>query len=447
MLRFKYTDKFVAIEADNKAVFYNDAVYKKMDSKSSKNLEDSTEKNVEKLSVENHKKFLEIIQKETSSRTDKIYYVFYTNGEYLVVVREMNKKPAGRVLYKPENDQIKTLMEKMFELKDGQSRVIIGNTKNSFNFLTANPILKTLFTYADLQARGEVIYAHRTMKKKNGKIRKYIAPHPEIITPLQEFNTILQKIYDKKNIEFQVAYKKGKSIVDNAEIHIQNPYLFNVDLKDFFPSCKKELVRKYLNLFFKNSANAENMENMFLDIILENDALFIGNPISGTLANAIISKPVSYLKNITKGFNMGFSVYADDMSFSSDKFITEEFINNIFSLAFTRYGMENFFNLNEEKSHGMSKNRRRITGVSINDKNEATVSRKYYRNLRVKLHKLSIGELSINLQKLRGQIAFATMVDKSGKIGKLLEKFEPTVLEFKLIGEEKLSELKANGGI
>jgi hypothetical protein len=455
-MRFQYNSKVIAVENDGKAVFYTKDAYLKLtqvipgfeaDPENFRTVEERTEESIKKLEVSGYKKFLEVIQKETSSKTDKVYYVFYSQGYYLIIVREVNKKPIAKVYYKPENQQISDLMEKMLELQNGKSRAIIANSKNSFNFLTANPILKTLFVYTDLTSRNEIVFAHRKKRKKNGKIRKYIAPHPEIIKPLQELNTILQKIYDRKNIDFQVAYKKGKSIVDNAKIHVKNEYLYNVDLSDFFPSCKRSFVEKYINLFFKNSANSDTMQNLFLDIILEDDALFIGNPISGTLANAIISKPVSYIKNITNGFGMGFSVYADDMSFSSDKFISEEFVKSMFQVAFTRYGMDSFFTLNDEKSHGMSKNRRRVTGVSLNINNEATVSRNFYRDLRVKIHKLSIGEININIQKLRGRIAFATMIDESGKILRLLEKFEPTVKQFNLISDEKLTKLKANGGI
>ena len=181
---------------------------------------------------------------------------------------------------------------------------------------------------------------------------------------------------------------------------------------------------------------------MFLDAILINDGLFIGSPISGTLANAIISKPAKYLKNITKQFGMGFSVYADDMTFSSDRFITEEFVMGMFNAAFTRYSLDSYFKINEKKSKGMSNQRRKVTGVSINDNDQVAVARPFYRNIRVKIHKLSLGDTSINQQKLRGQIAFASMVDETGKIAKLLEKFEPTVKQYHLVSDDKMKELK-----
>jgi hypothetical protein len=202
-------------------------------------------------------------------------------------------------------------------------------------------------------------------------------------------------------------------------------------------------------MFFKNSPNKEVLQNDFLDTILDKDtdALFIGNPISGTLANVIISKPVQYIKNITNGYDMEFSVYADDMAFSSDRFISKDFITALFNLAFNRYEMIDDFSLNADKSHGMSGARRHITGVTINHNDEMTINRKFYRNLRVKIHKLYIGEVTFNLKKLQGQLAHATMVDYSGKILRLIKNFESTLKQYNLISDEKIQELEDRGKV
>jgi len=450
VIRFKYDKKYVAIDENNEATFYNGPAFDKKNQKAiaegSPSIIQSTDSNIRKIEIFSYKDFLNIIEKETLSKTVKIYYVFYNDEYYSILVKDRDEKIRARVFYKPENDSIKELMKTIIALEDKMAKVVIGNIRNSFNFIAPNPILETLFTYYSLKERNEVVFAHRTKLKSSGKVRKYIAPHPEILVPLRKFNKILQGIYDCRNIDFQVAYKKGKNILDNATPHLNNDFLFKVDLKDFFPSCKKELVRRYLTIFFKNSSNSSVVEELFLDIILDNGALFIGNPISGTIANVIISKPVSFIRNITKKFDMAFSVYADDMTFSSARFISEEFIDGIFQVAFTRYGLDNFFSLNKEKSHGMSKSRRRVTGVSINNKNQPVVSRELYRELRVKIHKLSIGTSGINIRELRGQISFATMIDKSGKILKLLENFNTVTEQYKLVSKEKLEILKANGG-
>jgi hypothetical protein len=394
-----------------------------------------------------YQELLKEIENESKNKIEKSFVVMMDADTFLIAVSAKNNTFKTIGLYTPENVELLNFMKKMFSLDNGDGRIIFANVHNNFNFMTAKSILRVIFTAAYLKGQGEPLYHEFKIKSKNGKIRNITAPHETLKKELRALNTVFQHIFDKINSEFQVAYKKDKSIVDNAAIHKDNKFVYNVDLKDFYPSCKREYVQKHVNFFFKNSFNGDVLKDEFLEVILRDDALFIGSPISGTLANLIISKPVKYIKNITANFGMEFSVYADDMTFSSDRFISRKVVENIFNLAFIRYNMEEDFILNENKFHGMSNNRRRITGVSINHNDQPTVSRKYYRDLRVKIHKLSLGETKgININKLRGKIAFALMVDGSDKIYNLIKKFETTIKTYKLVGDQKLKDLKTEKG-
>jgi hypothetical protein len=438
-MRFTYNGRVVVAQTNGKI--------KLMDEKEVKIKEDKVEENLRKFEVKGYREFLAKMAEQTSQKTERAYYCMMAEGHLLVASSENQKDITVVALYKPESKELLDLVVRMLDVKDGSGRVVIGNTANDFNFIAPKTILSVIFTAHAIKARGENLYREFKIKSKNGKVRDIVAPHDEIKVELQRLNGVLQHIFDKINEDFQVAYKKGKSISDNAEIHRNNKFVYNVDLKDFYPSCKKDLVDKYVNFFFKNNFNGDVTKEIFLDIVLKNGGLFIGSPISGTLANVIISKPVNYMRNIAKGFGMEFSVYADDMTFSSDRFISRKLVEGVFSLAFAKYNLDSYFNLNQKKFHGMSNNRRRVTGVTINHEDQPTVSRGFYRDIRVKVHKLSIGDSAgINIQKLRGRIAFASMVDESGKIYRLIKKFEPTVKQFKLASDEKIAELEAKNG-
>lgn len=405
--------------------------------------QDLIDANAEKFSVSTYEEFLAAIARETKVKVEKAFYIFLSEGRVLLAAKEGSNDTVVKALYTPENNDMLELVKRLVKVEEGSGRVIIANIFNDFNFLTARSILRVIFKANYLKSTGESLYHEFKIKSKNGKVRDIVAPNEDLKVELQSLNSVFQYIFDKINIDFQVAYKKGKNILDNANIHKDKKFVYNVDLKDFYPSCKRDLVEKQLNFFFKNSFNGEVTQSEFMDIVLHNGALFIGSPISGTLANVIISKAANYIKNIATKFGMEFSVYADDMTFSSDRYIDRKVVEGIFNAAFVKYDLDTYFFLNEKKFHGMSNNRRRITGVSINHNDEATVSRGFYRDLRVKIHKLSIGEGSdINLQKLRGKIAFATMVDQTGKILRLLEKFETAVMTHKLISQERFKKLK-----
>jgi RNA-directed DNA polymerase len=437
MLRFEYENGLYVVHENGTLKRYN-----KEDIEGSV-VEEKHLENCNKHLVHSYRDILQTIKKDRN-KEDKLYYMFVSNGYVLLALKEMFSEDINvKLFYKIESNEIKELIDDLFEIEENHGRIIISDVNNNFNFVMADVLLELFFTDADLRSSGEVVFKKFKLKSKNGKIRDIIAPHDTIKKPLQRLNTLFQKVYDKRNSEFQVAYKKGKNIKTNADIHTSNTYVYNIDLKDFYPSCKKELVDKYVKFLFKNVPNKAVVKDRFFNIILDNGGLFIGNPISGTLANAIISKPVAHIRNIAKKYDMEFSIYADDMTFSSEKFIPKEFVVNIFNHAFTHHGLENYFRINRKKLNGMSKNKRRITGVSINTDNQTTVARTFYRTLRVKIHKLSLGETAnINLNKLRGQIAFAGMVDDSGKIYRLLEKFDATRKTYKLCSDEKMEELK-----
>jgi RNA-directed DNA polymerase len=438
-MRFLYDGKVATIEKNGN--------FKLFPEKSVSVKEDLVEQNARTFLTNDYNKFLATIAEQTKNKIEKVFYVIRSEDHFLLAVKEGDGDTIVKSLYKPENQHMVDLMGKLIKINNGEGRALIANVFNDFNFLTARSILKVIFQANYLKSQNKPLYREFKIKSKNGKVRNIVAPNEDLKKELQSLNSVFQYIFDKVNIDFQIAYKKGKNILDNAEIHKDQKFVYNVDLKDFYPSCKKELVQKQVNFFFKNSFNGDVVEEEFLDIVLHNDALFIGSPISGTLANIIISKAANYIKNIAAKFDMNFSVYADDMTFSSDRYIDRKVVEGMFNAAFTKYDLDTYFKLNETKFHGMSNNRRRITGVSINHEDEATVSRTYYRDLRVKIHKLSIGEFdNINLQKLRGKIAFATMVDQSGKILRLLEKFETTVFEHKLLSKEKFESLKNKKG-
>ena len=45
-----------------------------------------------------------------------------------------------------------------------------------------------------------------------------------------------------------MGFVPGKSVVDNAVLHVGKNYVFNIDLKDFFPSITQPRVWKRLQL-------------------------------------------------------------------------------------------------------------------------------------------------------------------------------------------------------
>ena len=403
------------------------------------NIDETNEKSI----LTEKEEFVKVIKKEYEifEIPKKFYLAKDTTENYFAI---FNSKQKLKTLFNLTNKpKLKEAIFKIYNLENQYSCVTLTSAPYS-NLFVSSLILDIILTYADLEDKGIKPYQMFKKKSKNNKIRTIYAPNENMIYALENLNYLLQKTYDRRNEDFQVAYKKGKNVVSNASIHKDKKYIFNLDIKDFFPSCKRHYVEKYIDFLFLNCGNrAPEIKSFFLDRVLIDEALFIGSPIAGTLANAILSDPVDYIYNMTEKTGMSFSVYADDITFGSNKFICKRYVYKLFNIAFTYYNMQDDFKLNEKKSVGFSNNRRKITGVVVNHNDQLSVPQKYYRNLRVEIEKLAHNKSQPDIQKLRGQIAYAIMVDETGKVFRYLKKYEFTVKSYDLISDKKFEELEA----
>ena len=406
--------------------------------------------------VTDYRKFISLISKQVQKSLDGRYFVFEDNGIFYVLFSYNSNQynytfsvyiHFATLVVKYDPGKLLGFTEKLFGFSDDKKAAVIqSSSANNFNFITTWQVLSVIFAKANIESNGEVLFEEHKKAKKSGGYRTYYAPNEEIKTALQKLNVFFQKIYDNRNGNIQIAYKKKKNVKTGALKHKDNKYIFNLDLHDFYPSCKKELVKKYTDFLFSFSYNRDFVEEQFYGAILINDGLFIGSPVSGTLANAIISMPVKYMNTICKKYGMVLTVYADDISVSSQKPIARKFVENIFKTAFAKYGLENFFSLNDKKAVGFSGCNRKVTGVSINNDNKVTVPRTYYRDLRAQLANLAYGKGTVAVNKLRGKIAYALMIDDSGKMYRYLNKFLETVKQYNLCSDEKLEELEKKFG-
>jgi hypothetical protein len=213
--------------------------------------------------------------------------------------------------------------------------------------------------------------------------------------------------------------------------------------KDPDSISSKNLLRWLISLDYNERfmflKTEEKLLDEFLDIILVNDALVIGAPISGIIANTIISTPVAAMKKCCDKCGVAFTVYADDMTFSSETFLRKEFVQDIFNTSMSQYKLDEYFKINPEKIVGISNHRRRVTGVSINSKDELCVKRRMYRDIRSILERMSHKKpVTYSNKEISGKLAFVIMIENSEKVNALLEKYKDILISEKLMSEKTL---------
>ena len=105
--------------------------------------------------------------------------------------------------------------------------------------------LKQLTWYANPKL-GTKRYSEFKIKKKSGAERSIHAPIDGLKAIQKTLSLVLQCVFEPHKAA--MGFVRDKSIVDNARIHEGSNYVYNIDLKDFFPSIDQARVWKCLQL-------------------------------------------------------------------------------------------------------------------------------------------------------------------------------------------------------
>ncbi len=89
-------------------------------------------------------------------------------------------------------------------------------------------------------------YNEFKIKKKSGAERNIHAPVNGLKSLQKTLSLILQCVYEPN--ENVMGFVKNRSVVNNAKLHLGSKYVYNIDLKDFFPSIDQARVWKCLQL-------------------------------------------------------------------------------------------------------------------------------------------------------------------------------------------------------
>ena len=452
----------IEISGNYKCTYNNDNVRKNI---SSKNCKICT----------NYIDFMDAVQslrlkiaKRLKNDKNYMFHYFYiidiANNELILISHNESRKFSKvEIVYKFETKEIASLFHTFIKFNCIGTVVNTASSLNCkasyYKFNTAMHdnnieiilnyyIMKLLLCVTVIKSRGEKLYFTYEKKKKSGGYRTIVVPHEEYKAVLRELDEMLQLKLGHINNKFQVAYKKGKSIFDNALPHMNNKYTCCIDLHDFYGSCRKKLVYDALSFMCNTKIPNDASYSLFIDTLLRDNALFMGNPCSGTIANYIISKAVAKMYVICKNIGISLTVYADDITFSSDRPLSKQFCIDIWNTAFTDCGLHDYFTLSLNKCHCASNNMRDITGVKINHLNQITINRHMYNDIKVSLHQMSYDKnTKLSKSRLRGNLAYMYAIDRSGKFVKLLNTYKDTIIKNNIFSEETFNKLLTSNNL
>jgi len=208
------------------------------------------------------------------------------------------------------------------------------------------------------------------------------------------------------------AYRKGQSILDNANVHVASRYLLRMDLKEFFPSITAGDLRSYIvehPMFFAGWTPSD--VDIFCRLVCRNSVLTIGAPSSPALSNAVCYELDVGLSALAARSGVTYTRYADDLFFSSGRPGVLRQIEKGVGNVVAALKLPSNLKINVDKTrHSSKRGARRVTGIVLGSDGRTHVGRCFKRKVRALIHAFdSLDEPA--RASLAGMIAYATGLD------------------------------------
>ena len=297
------------------------------------------------------------------------------------------------------NDLIIQECSRLVSLKD--LLFLLNGVKREEYGFGAHPFTMEQMLHFSDPRRNRNHYKTFSIPKRSGGRRTITAPHGMLKSFQKVANRVFQAFYDAPSCV--QGFVTGRSVVGNAGIHVGMNYVFNSDLKDFFPSITQARIWTVLqappfNFPKKIASILAGLCCTDLDYVMARSAeegasaegatkgknvLPQGSPASPTLSNIVCRSLDRRLSGLAKRFGLRYSRYADDITFSSQHNVYQE--DGPFMMEFKRIVRTEGFTVNEDKTRLARKGQRQaVTGLTVNDK--VNVPRRYVRDIDCLIH-------------------------------------------------------------
>jgi RNA-directed DNA polymerase len=241
-------------------------------------------------------------------------------------------------------------------------------------------------TLADLERvinRPE--YTEYRIRKKGRGYREISNPSPMLKTSLKRLSFYLNAVWALQPGAYAYGFSpklgpgaSDRNILGNARRHLGRNHIYNLDLKDFFPS----ISAKRIHQLFKGPPFLFNEEVSTVLALLTTfrRSLPAGANTSPILSNFVCLELDDELSRLSSANEIEYTRYADDLTFSSDLPFTPSMKKEIRKIIEGQG-----YIINNKKERTQSRHRRQVvTGIKVNEK--PNLDRRYIRNLRALLH-------------------------------------------------------------
>lgn len=243
--------------------------------------------------------------------------------------------------------------------------------------------------WALYKAPAQTRYRTFEIPKRTGGMRLISSPNGLTRDLQEKLAPILAGAYDAHPSAH--GFLKAKSVVSNAQEHLGQRLVLNIDLEDFFPTINFGRVRGLFMArpFFMGAGAAAVMAQ----IVTHRNGLPQGAPTSPALSNFIAATLDRKLTRLAKQNRLRYTRYADDITFSTNQptfppsvVMTDGASGKIVPAeALERAIAASGFAINRKKVRLQTRHQRQtVTGLVVN--NQANVHRARIRKIRAMVH-------------------------------------------------------------
>jgi retron-type reverse transcriptase len=176
------------------------------------------------------------------------------------------------------------------------------------------------------------------------------------------------------------SFRRGHSIVSNAQGHVGKKYVANIDIVDYFGSIKRGQLEQVLRAEF-----GSNLSGWISKLCTVNNFLPQGAPTSPLLSNYFLRVFDQYMDGLCQEENATFTRYADDITISGE---SREVVGRMIQAATVDLLKLNLV-VNDKKTRIASQSGQQVvTGVVVNK--HAQPPRKLRKRVRAMFHQASL---------------------------------------------------------
>ncbi|MET9434414.1 reverse transcriptase family protein [Streptomyces sp. NPDC006551] len=230
-----------------------------------------------------------------------------------------------------------------------------------------------------LPAGAGHLYVQRIYRKKHGGIR-------EVYKPKMAFHFVNKNLHRSfiELLSYQApdhvhGFVRGRSTVSNAKQHLAKACVLRMDLEDFFPSIRAEIVKASL----MEQGYEEKAADTAVNLVTIGGKLPIGLSTSPFLSNLAFLGTDHSLSEYAQSEGLSFTRYVDDLAFSGD-------VTDRHSVEIARILDDAGWSVNTRKTAFMRcGGPQYVTGLYVGDSGGPRIPRKVKRKMRWILHVIS----------------------------------------------------------